>query len=77
MQDGIPDKINNKLIIFRKESEEQDIAKELSTQLNIFIHKVYKKYYKFPKKMIFTKQDEKGLIILQLAIHVKKNLLYR
>ena len=51
--------VNFKLIVYKKKTEDEDISKRFIKHVTELTCKIYKKYYKKPKTMIFNPRDQK------------------
>ena len=51
--------VNFKPIVYKKKTEDEDISKRFNKHVTELTCKIYKKYYKKPKTMIFNPKDQK------------------
>ena len=51
--------VNFKPIVFTKKNEDEDISKRFINHLIKLTHQIYQKYYKKPKPLNLTPQEEK------------------
>ena len=47
--------------IYSRQGEEDNASEDFVQDLQILTNKIYKKYYKFPKQGIMTKEDKKTI----------------
>ena len=71
--DGID--LNFKPLIYTKESEDEDISEKFIKHLKLLTHFIYRKYYKNPKPLKLTPEEEKDFKSAKVCHICEKELL--
>ena len=71
--DGIND--NYKPIVYTKKSEDEDISEKFIKHLKILTHSIYRKYYKNPKPLKLSPEEEKDFKSAKMCHICEKDLL--
>ena len=66
--------VNFKPIVYKKKTEDEDISKRFIKHVTELTCKIYKKYYKKPKIMIFNPKDQKDFQLATICLICEQDL---
>ena len=59
--------VNYKLIVYTKKTEDEDISKKFIKHVGSLTHKIYRKYYKNPKSLKLTPQEQQDFLSAKVS----------